>query len=87
MTETALGGRPCRDCDAPMVWARWKDSGKGIPLDPEPNAEKGNLVLADDGTVEQLKGLELEAARLRGDELYVTHFFTCPNADTFRKGR
>lgn len=81
-----LGGRPCRDCGAEMLWAKWKDSGKGIPLDAEPTA-KGDLVLHDDGTVEKLKGLELDAARERGDELFLTHFATCPNADSFRKGR
>lgn len=69
-----------------MIWAKWRDSGKGIPLDAEPNREKGNLVLHEDGTVEKLKGLDLDAARERGDDLFITHFATCPQADSFRRG-
>lgn len=83
MTETTLGGRPCRDCGAEMAWAKWRDSGKGIPLNPEPDVERGNLILHEDGTVE--KCTYLAAARERGDDLYVTHFATCPSADNFRK--
>jgi hypothetical protein len=79
----SLGGRPCRDCGAPMIWARWADSGKGIPLNAEPDPERGNLVLHSDGTVEKVT--YLAEARKRGDDLYVTHFATCPAADSFRK--
>lgn len=87
MAAPHLGGRPCRDCGAAMIWAKWQDSGKGIPLNAEPDPDDGNLRLHADGTVERLSGGDLTAARVDEEDLYLTHFATCPHADSFRKGR
>lgn len=58
-------------------------TGAPTPLDPEPVAT-GNIVIEGDGDAARCrvlaKGEEPPAGTLR----YVTHFFTCPKADTFR---
>jgi hypothetical protein len=35
----------CRSCDAPLLWAV-TPAGRRIPLDPEPDQERGNMMLA-----------------------------------------
>lgn len=76
-------GRPCRACGAAMVWGKWP-SGKGVPLDAEPSSQ-GDIRLQPNGDAEKLTGLQLDSARDGGEQLYVTHFATCPSADSFRK--
>lgn len=70
----------CRSCGAEIRWAK-TTGGKPIPVDPEP-AENGNLAL------ETVRG-ELMAFPaslfVEPDELHVSHFATCPNADEHRK--
>lgn len=66
-------------------------SGKKMPLDPEPNAEKGNVAIIEggeyDGKGTIITGPLLQQARDNGDTLYTSHFFTCPYAAKHRKGR
>lgn len=81
----APDGRPCRACGASMIWGKWPN-GRGVPLDAEPSAD-GNIRLQRDGSAEILKGVQLAPARQRKERLFITHFATCPNADSFRKER
>lgn len=77
----------CRSCRAPIIWTTSTDSGKRLPVDAAP-VPSGNIVLTtgNDGPRSRvLGGAEL---RSRGaGSLYVAHFTTCPEADTWRKRR
>lgn len=76
----------CRGCGAEMRWAL-TDKGRGIPLDPEP-VETGNLVLAD----EAADGRPIVRYVRKGEDTgiqprYVSHFVTCPEAESFKRKR
>lgn len=75
----------CRSCGASVVWRR-TPADKSIPLDPTPSALLGNVVLKGEGGARVLAQSEIPAARKRGDDLYVSHFVTCPNAKRHRRG-
>lgn len=84
----------CRSCRAPVVWATSAASGKPkrIPLDPDPNPRRGNIVLEPDllgqGPVAHvLTSAAAAEASVRGETLYLSHFATCPDAEEWRKGR
>ncbi len=88
MTETPH----CRSCGAPIVWAR-TNSGKAMPVDAEP-VEDGNVVLrtGPDQSVtayvlskRDAEGIQLDMYVSR--DLYVSHFTTCPTANTWRRRR
>lgn len=81
----------CRSCDAEITWA-WTTGGKKMPVDTEPNPNRGNLVLLrshdpDGPLVLALSDLTQEAriAAARHEVLYVSHFATCPEAATWRE--
>lgn len=59
-----------------------------MPLDLEPDAERGNVLLALVGGEEiatVLTDYELAMARANRDSLYLSHFATCPNASLHRR--
>ena len=70
----------CRGCHAPLRWAR-TESGKAIPLDPEPVPD-GNIVVTDSGIAHFLRATEMATS-----ERYVSHFSTCVKRAHFRKQR
>jgi hypothetical protein len=64
---------------------------KEMPVDAEPS-EKGNLVLFSRGeqkplvlSLTNLNDKARDAAKRHGVPLYVSHFFTCPQADAWRR--
>lgn len=71
----------CRSCRAEIWWAR-TESGKRIPLDPEPVPD-GNVVVVQDSppVVRVLAAADLP---LHIVPTYKSHFATCPHADTHR---
>lgn len=76
----------CRSCQAPIVWA-FTTSGKRIPLDPDP-VDDGNVVLSaavSPGQAPTAIVLPVGQPTLDDDPRYVSHFATCPNADTHRR--
>lgn len=78
----------CRSCGRPIVWARTSNN-KSIPLDPEP-APRGNLVVSLTDSILHAgvtRGPQLDGLRAAHKPLYLSHFTTCPNADTWRKKR
>lgn len=82
------GQKPCRSCGAPMVFVK-TIFGKRIPLDVEPNMEKGNVVVAN-GVAIYISGPKREGearvvAERVGLRLYTSHFATCPDAAEHRK--
>jgi hypothetical protein len=78
----------CRTCGEPVIWARTEE-GKAIPLDVEPlsasNCDPKSLVFLfdpdDDWPVTAAKAGNLRPSTV----VYVSHFSTCPDADTWRK--
>ena len=77
----------CESCKAPTRWAE-TDSGNWMMVDPQPS-ERGNLRLRDRGTeppgVSRLGTREAQLARHAGEDLYISHFATCTNADKHRR--
>jgi hypothetical protein len=74
---------PCRSCRAPMLWIRTRATGKSMPLDPEPNWERGNILLDEENKAVAFPSPEAAQQRrlLTGwDGPYISHFATCPNA-------
>lgn len=67
----------CKSCQAPIFWLRTV-TGKRIPVDPEP-VDNGNIVLRD--------GYAEVVPPTTGVKAYVSHFVTCPQAKTWRKGK
>jgi hypothetical protein len=72
----ALG--KCDKCRTQIVWAT-SAAGTRTPLDPEPDATAGNLLL-DLATMRFVKlGVMMIARAIeRGDALYSNHLVTCP---------
>jgi len=82
----------CKGCGRRIDFVRSEASGKRIPLDPKPDPEAGTIRITarPDGvlpTAVVLSGQGLDQARHFGDELYVSHFATCPDAARFRRKR
>lgn len=79
---------PCRteSCAAPMVWAVVEKSGKGVPIDVEPNAEGAVYVVGetDDGRPLVAYGTK-EHPPPEGVTRYTSHFQTCPDAGAWSK--
>ncbi len=77
----------CRSCGAPIRWVVTM-TGKRIPLDRQPDPDKGNVRRVEQYGGELrahvLTSSDAEAARGEGEPLWVAHFTTCPNADAHR---
>lgn len=72
----------CSSCGAPIVWAI-TEAGKRVPLDAKPI--RIAIVARDNDGAEILdNGARVIA---RGENGYVSHFATCPNAAAHRKPR
>lgn len=89
---TTIRGDPgtCRACKKPIQWAT-SELGKAMPIDAEPDA-RGNveLVLIGGGPgvgARVRAGDALDYARSTGTTLFLSHHFTCPEGDKFRRNR
>lgn len=80
----------CRSCDAPIVLARTA-KGKMTPLDPDPVVDGNVFVVRHDADGTPTVAIALSADAVPRStpetERYVVHFVTCPQADSWRKGR
>lgn len=74
----------CKSCGAAIIWATTR-AGRRMPLDKEPDAGRGNVRLRSDGTADVLGGDALTEASDCEEELYTSHFATCPGAAGHRK--
>ena len=74
----------CRSCGAELVWAVTAN-GKRIPLDTKPveHPKSGLFRLVSAGIDPRIR--PPLAASADADDLYVSHFATCPNAEEWRK--
>lgn len=84
----------CRACHTPIRWVVMK-SGKRNPLNPFPDAERGNVLLVRESIDADLYGCQVGEAvalgqrdaayqRARGADLFTSHFATCPKRAQFR---
>lgn len=78
----------CRSCGASIRWVETL-KGKRIPINREPDRVRGNLrkVQPDEtlpARAQVLPEAEAAEARDRGEDLWLAHFATCPNADQHR---
>lgn len=82
----------CDSCGAEIFFAINTTTSRRMPIDAQPNPN-GNVTIDGDprsvtdrldlaATV--LAGFDLELARTAGDELYMPHFATCPDADEWK---
>lgn len=85
----------CRACPAQIRWVVMA-SGKRNPLNVEPDAERGNVLIIESEVDADLYGvavgravalgpLEASAEREKGSDLFLSHFATCPNRGQFRR--
>lgn len=70
-------GRP--GCGARIRWPRNPKTKRGMPVDYEPRAD-GNIAIEGNFAIV----LQPQAAREYQGDKYVSHFATCPVADSFR---
>lgn len=71
----------CNSCQRPIVWGRWRKSGKYAPFDPEP-VENGVAKLTE-GTPPIA---DYVPRQVRGAHAwFVPHFVTCPDAAHHRR--
>lgn len=85
----------CRSCPAPIIWAETEAKenkpGRKIPIDADPDnhgyakiVEGGNLAFTGQTTGEDLPVVRYVPKAVGR---HVTHFSTCPNAESYRKSR
>lgn len=83
--------KPCRGCDALILWAQHiqtdGSTGKAAPLVKAKEGEKPNIIAwfdeAQDQRLYKIKGAKNEAVR-GGTPEYVNHFSNCPRSKDFR---
>jgi hypothetical protein len=74
----------CRSCGAPIIWALTRND-KRMPIDVGP-VEGGNVEIVARDTRRDVPYVVVHAQPPMGvDKLYMSHFATCPNAETHRK--
>lgn len=76
-------------CGARIIWTTNVTTGKRMPVDAEPNHERGNVVLTSGNNGPEARVLtrdELTRRPLGTRGLYLSHFATCPVAASFRGG-
>lgn len=77
----------CRSCRAPVRWCITAANGKRMPIDPVPVPD-GNVWVdhIEGGTPIVMVALHHDAVPRNVPLTYVSHFVTCPDRDTWRKG-
>jgi len=80
--------KACRSCGAAIFFAS-TESGKAIPMDPQPTAQ-GNMYVFDlEGDPvalsEQSGDVRVQAERKNHARRYRSHFATCPRASEHRR--
>lgn len=75
----------CRSCGAGILWVTMAATGKKNPLDAIPDPEKGNVWKDLNGSWVVLRGTLRTQAMEQGEDLYLSHFATCPNSKQHRK--
>lgn len=80
----------CRSCGAPIVWTVTMN-GKRMPVDLDPVGDVPGAMLfrveEDPSNGDLIATFIKSDQRYREEELYVSHFATCPQADQHRRTR
>lgn len=75
----------CRRCNARIRWVRMAKSGKAMPINPVPDADRGNVYVEPSDQACVLTGEERQRAVNDGVPLYLSHYASCPRASQNRK--
>lgn len=77
----------CGSCRTGIRWVTMEGSGKAMPLDLEPDVDKGTIYVSNGTRLigRVMTGEDLELARKGDAPLFVSHFATCPNAKKHRR--
>lgn len=75
----------CSTCHAYIKWAVLPE-GQWVPIDRDPSPA-GNIRFEPDGRAVVLGAVDAAAARLAGEDLYISHLATCPDAAGHRQRR
>lgn len=76
----------CRSCGAAVLWVKLVPRGSTAPLDAEPSTAGNIRMLGERNAVAKvLSKAEIAVARGEGEQLYTSHFATCPNSKQHRK--
>ena len=76
----------CRGCGQNIIWIKTK-AGKMMPCDPQPHSIKegpGDMILLT-AAGEIIRGTPRAYDNGADKTGYISHFSTCPAADTFRR--
>lgn len=76
----------CESCQASIVWARTQ-RGERMPVDADPSPA-GNVVVTGEGRERRAGVLtkgQAAGARAAGQELFLSHFASCPMASDHRR--
>ena len=89
----------CRGCKAEINWMK-TEAGRNIPLNPGkifirlalPDEKRTTIIIRDGGARngKEITEGEAKALRERGGDVWegaIAHWVTCPESDSFRKGR
>jgi len=78
----------CRSCRAGITWAR-TEHGRKMPVDalPAPASVHQGFVLRELDNPDGPLVISATRDAMPGEDLYTSHFATCPNADAHRKPR
>lgn len=81
----------CRSCGAKVIWTITV-TGKRMPVDAEPCATGNLYVFAPDDPQGALESVPVSSAdpravKARDRSRFVSHFATCPAADSHRRAR
>jgi len=78
----------CRSCKALILWVRWAQSGKAMPVDAGPGVTvKHNVVLTHSPSKNQLVAEQFSPSKHEGRRRFISHFATCTHAAQHRRGK
>lgn len=89
MTDLAPWRGTCGICGTPVLWAA-TPAGKPVPVNPEPEPERGTLALSvhhGQLIAGALRRNQVAGARAAGLPLHASHVTDCPHADQPRRPR
>lgn len=75
----------CKSCGAEVLWVKLVPTNRLNPLNPTPTRAGNIRMLGTRKAVAKVLGKDdLATAALASEELYTSHFATCPNATKHR---
>lgn len=74
----------CRSCGAEVLWVKLVPTNRLNPLNPTPTRGGNIRMLGTRKAVARVLGKVELAESLATEELYTSHFVTCPNAKQHR---